>query len=120
MVFSQTSRRRTLGQSVAPQSFSPGRPLICPELLQLQLRELKIDKIVLETGRPRIDAYIVYLFPDAARFQRRLQRPARLLLLEKSITRFWTESATLFTQCPTAPLGLAALSQEAQFLLPRV
>jgi hypothetical protein len=30
--------------------------------LQLQLRELKIDDIELETGRPRTDAYLVYLF----------------------------------------------------------
>jgi len=30
--------------------------------LQLQLRELKIDDIQLEEGRPRTDAYIVYLF----------------------------------------------------------
>jgi hypothetical protein len=30
--------------------------------LQLQLRELKIDDIELETGRPRTEAYIVYLF----------------------------------------------------------
>jgi hypothetical protein len=30
--------------------------------LQLQLRELNLDEIELETGRPRTDAYIVYLF----------------------------------------------------------
>jgi hypothetical protein len=30
--------------------------------LQLQLRELKLDEIELETGRPRTEAYIAYLF----------------------------------------------------------
>src|SRR5260370_4055833 len=30
--------------------------------LQLQLRELKLDDIDLETGRPRTEAYIIYLF----------------------------------------------------------
>ena len=30
--------------------------------LELQLRELKLDDIDLETGRPRTEAYIVYLF----------------------------------------------------------
>jgi hypothetical protein len=30
--------------------------------LQIQLRELKIDDIELETGQPRTEAYIVYLF----------------------------------------------------------
>jgi hypothetical protein len=30
--------------------------------LQLQLREIKLDEIELETGCPRTEAYIVYLF----------------------------------------------------------
>ena len=60
----------------ADAQFLAGQTPDLPKL-QLQLRELKVDDIELETGRPRTDAYIVYLFLDAARFQRRLQRPAR-------------------------------------------
>src|SRR6202140_118071 len=39
-------------------------PATVPDLpkLQLQLRELKLDDIELEEGRPRTEAYIVYLF----------------------------------------------------------
>jgi hypothetical protein len=48
--------------------------------LQLQLRELKLEEIELEIGRPRTEAYIVYLFLMAARFERLLQRPARPLV----------------------------------------
>jgi hypothetical protein len=33
------------------------------------LRELIADDIELETGRTRADGYILYLFPDAARFK---------------------------------------------------
>jgi hypothetical protein len=45
--------------------------------LQLQLRELKVDEIELETGRPPHRCLYCLSFPDAALFQRRLQRPAR-------------------------------------------
>jgi hypothetical protein len=41
--------------------FLAGQTLDLPKL-QLQLRELQIGKIQLETGRPRTDAYIAYLF----------------------------------------------------------
>src|SRR5208283_1494351 len=42
----------------------PKLPATVPDLpkLQLQLRELKLDDIELEEGRPRTEAYIVYLF----------------------------------------------------------
>jgi hypothetical protein len=46
---------------LADAEFLAGQTLDLPKL-QLQLRELKIDDIELETGRPRTDAYIVYLF----------------------------------------------------------
>ena len=41
--------------------FLAGQTPDLPEL-QLQLRELKLDGIELEEGRPRTEAYIVYLF----------------------------------------------------------
>jgi hypothetical protein len=46
---------------LADVEFLAGQTLDLPKL-QLQLSELKIDKIQLETGRPSTDAYIVYLF----------------------------------------------------------
>jgi hypothetical protein len=46
---------------LADAEFLAGQTLGLPKL-QLELRELKIDKIQLEIGRPRTDAYIVYLF----------------------------------------------------------
>jgi hypothetical protein len=46
---------------LADAEFLAGQTLDLPKL-QLQLRELKIDDIELETGRPRTEAYIVYLF----------------------------------------------------------
>src|SRR4029077_20180449 len=46
---------------LADAEFLAGQTFDLPKL-QLQWRELEIDKIELETGRPRTDAYIVYLF----------------------------------------------------------
>ena len=43
------------------EQFLAGQTPDLPKL-QLQLREPKIDDIELEIGRPRTDAYIVYLF----------------------------------------------------------
>jgi hypothetical protein len=60
--------------------------------LQLQLRELQIDKIQLETGRPRTDAYIVYLFLMLRGFNGDCKDQHARLLLEESITlRLWLE-----------------------------
>jgi hypothetical protein len=46
---------------LADAQFVAGQTADLPKL-RLQLRELKVDDIELETGRPRTDAYIVYLF----------------------------------------------------------
>ena len=43
------------------EQFLAGQTPDLPKL-QLQLRELKVDELELETGRPRTDAYMVYLF----------------------------------------------------------
>jgi len=43
------------------EQFLAGQTPDLPKL-QLQLRELKVDDIELEIGRPRTDAYMVYLF----------------------------------------------------------
>src|SRR3981189_3912704 len=47
---------------LADAQFLAGQTLDLPKLQLQLLRELKIDDIELETGRPRTDAYIVYLF----------------------------------------------------------
>ena len=46
---------------LADAQFLAGQTLDLPKL-QLQLRELKLDNIDLEIGRPRTEAYVVYLF----------------------------------------------------------
>src|SRR4029077_13942006 len=46
---------------LADAEFLGGQTLDLPQL-PLHFRQLQIDKIQLETGRPRTDAYIVYLF----------------------------------------------------------
>jgi hypothetical protein len=46
---------------LADAQFLAGQTPDLPRL-QLQLRELKLDEIELETGRPRTEAFIVYLF----------------------------------------------------------
>jgi hypothetical protein len=48
-------------QRLVDAQFLAGQTPDLPKL-QLQLRELKLDNVELETGRPRTEAYIVYLF----------------------------------------------------------
>ena len=65
---------------LADAEFLAGQTPDLPKL-QLQLRELKIDDIELETGRPRTEAYIVYLFLMLRGFNGGCKdRHARLLL----------------------------------------
>jgi hypothetical protein len=55
---------------LADAQFLAGQTPDLPKL-QLQLSELKVDDIELETGRPRTRRLYCLSFPDAARFQRR-------------------------------------------------
>src|SRR6202140_1848147 len=76
---------------LADAEFLAGQTLDLPEL-QLQLRELQIDKIQLETGRPRTDSYIVYLFLMLRGFNGGCKDQHARLLLEESITlKLWLE-----------------------------
>ena len=76
---------------LADAEFLAGQTLDLPKL-QLQLRELEIDKIELETGRSRTDAYIVYLFLTLRGFNGGCKdQPARLLLEESITLRLWLE-----------------------------
>jgi len=76
---------------LADAEFLAGQTPDLPKL-QLQLRELKIDDIELETGRPRTEAYIVYLFLMLRGFNGGCKDQQARLLLQESITlRLWLE-----------------------------
>jgi hypothetical protein len=59
---------------LADAQFLAGQTPDLPKL-QLQLQELKLDEIELETGRPRTEAFIVYLFLMLRGWAGGLQRP---------------------------------------------
>jgi hypothetical protein len=76
---------------LADAQFLAGQTPDLPKL-QLQLCELKVDDIELETGRPRTDAYIVYLFLMLRGFNGGCKDQHARLLLEESITlRLWLD-----------------------------
>src|SRR6202166_5165729 len=76
---------------LADAQFLAGQTPDLPKL-QLQLRELKVDHIELETGRPRTEAYIVYLFLMLRGFNGGCKDQHARLLLQESITlRLWLE-----------------------------
>jgi hypothetical protein len=106
---------------LADAEFLAGQTLDLPKL-QLQLRELKIDKIELETGRPRTDAYIVYLFLMLRGFNGGCKDQHARLLLEESITlRLWLEHLGL--QLPPASTlsdNLNAVSNQTRVLIHQV
>ena len=75
--------------------------------LQLQLRELQIDDIELETGRPRTEAYIVYLFLMLRGWGGGCKDQHARLMLQESITlKLWLEH-----------LGLDAQKDDIRFLV---
>ena len=106
---------------LADAEFLAGQTLDLPKL-QLQLRELQIDKIQLETGRPRTDAYIVYLFLMLRGFNGGCKDQHARLLLEESITlRLWLEHLGL--QLPPASTlsdNLNAVSNQTRALIHQV
>jgi hypothetical protein len=76
---------------LADAQFLAGQTHDLPKL-QLQLRELKVDDIELKTGRPRIDAYIVYVFLMLRGFNGGCKDQHARLLLQDSITlTLWLE-----------------------------
>src|ERR1700738_2491633 len=72
-------------QRLADEQFLPGQTPDLPKL-QLQLRELKLDNVELETGRPRTEAYIVYLFLMLRGFNGGCKDQHARLFLAESIT----------------------------------
>ena len=106
---------------LADAEFLAGQTLDLPKL-QLQLRELQIDKIQLETGRPRTDAYIVYLFLMLRGFNGGCKDQHARMLLEESITlTLWLEHLGL--QLPPASTlsdNLNAVSNQTRALIHQV
>jgi transposase, IS5 family len=90
--------------------------------LQLQLRELKVDELELETGRPRTDAYMVYLFLMLRGFNGGCKDQQARLLLEESITlKLWLEHLGLQLPPPsTLSDNLNAVSNQTRALIHRV
>jgi hypothetical protein len=106
---------------LADAQFLAGQTPDLPKL-QLQLRELKVDDIELETGRPRTDAYLVYLFLMLRGFNGGCKDQHARLLLEESITlRLWLEHLGL--QLPPASTlsdNLNAVSNQTRALIHQV
>jgi hypothetical protein len=106
---------------LADAQFLAGQTADLPKL-QLQLRELKVDNIELETGRPRTDAYIVYLFLMLRGFNGGCKDQHARLLLEESITlRLWLEHLGLeLPPASTLSDNLNAVSNQTRSLIHQV
>ncbi len=89
-----------------------------PELpkLQMQLRELRLDELELECGRPRMEAYVVYLFLMLRGFNGGCKDQHSRLFLEESITlRLWLEPLGLeLPPASTLSENLNAVSNETR------
>ena len=87
--------------------------------LQLQLRELKLDNIDLEIGRPRTEAYIVYLFLMLRGWGGGCKDQHARLMLEESITlRLWLEHLGLeLPPASTLSENLNAVSNQTRALI---
>jgi hypothetical protein len=103
---------------LADAQFLTGQTPDLPKL-QLQLRELMLDEIELETGRPRTEAYIVYLFLMLRGWAGGCKDQQARLLLEESITlKLWLEHLGL--QLPPASTlseNLNAVSNQTRRLI---
>src|SRR4030081_3817657 len=95
-----------------------------PELpkLQLQLRELKLDDIDLEIGRPRTEAYIVYLFLMVRGLIGGCKDQHARLLQEESITlKLWLNHLGLdLPPASTLSENLNAVSNQTRSLIHQV
>jgi hypothetical protein len=106
---------------LADAQFLASQTLDLPKL-ELQLRELQIDKIQLEIGRPRTDAYIVYLFLMLRGFNGGCKDQHARLLLEESITvKLWLEHLGLeLPPASTLSDNLNAVSNQTRRLIHQV
>jgi hypothetical protein len=87
--------------------------------LQIQLRELKLDDIDLEIGRPRTEAYIVYLFLMLRGLIGGCKDQHGRLLLEESITlKLWLNHLGLeLPPASTLSENLNAVSNQSRALI---
>ena len=106
---------------LADAEFLASQTLDLPKL-ELQLRELQIDKVQLEIGRPRTDAYIVYLFLMLRGFNGGCKDQHARLLLEESITvKLWLEHLGLeLPPASTLSDNLNAVSNQTRSLIHQV
>ena len=92
-----------------------------PDLLKLRLRlrELKIDDIQLEEGRPRTEAYIVYVFLMLRGWGGGCKDQQARLLLEESMTlKLWLEHLGLeLPPASTLSDNLNAVSNQTRSLI---
>jgi hypothetical protein len=103
---------------LADAQFLAGQTPDLPKL-QLQLRELKVDNIDLEIGRPRTEAYLVYLFLMLRGFNGGCKDQHARLLLEESITlRLWLDHLGLeLPPASTLSENLNAVSNQSRALI---
>jgi hypothetical protein len=103
------------------EQFLAGQTPDLPKL-QLQLREFKVEDIELEIGRPRTDAYIVYLFLMLRGFNGGCKDQHARLLLQESITlRLWLEHLGLeLPPASTLSENLNAVSNQTRSLIHQV
>ena len=108
-------------QRLADEQFLAGQTPDLPKL-QLQLRELKLDNVELEIGRPRTEAYIVYLFLMLRGFNGGCKDQHARLLLEESITlTVWLEHLGLeLPPASTLSENLNAVSNQTRGLIHQV
>jgi hypothetical protein len=106
---------------LADAEFLAGQTPDLPKL-QLKLGALKIDDLDLETGRPRTEAYIVYLFLMLRGFSGGCKDQHARLLLEESITlRLWLEHLGLeLPPASTLSDNLNAVSNQTRALIHQV
>ena len=103
---------------LADAQFLAGQTLDLPNL-GVPLRELKVDEIELEVGRPRTDAYIVYLFLMLRGWAGGCKDQHARLLLEESITlKLWLEDLGLeLPPASTLSENLNAVSNQTRRLI---
>ena len=87
--------------------------------LELQLRQLKLDDIQLEEGRPRTEAYVVYIFLMLRGFNGGCKDQQARLLLEESMTlKLWLEHLGLeLPPASTLSDNLNAVSNQTRSLI---
>ena len=105
-------------QRLIDAQFLAGQTPDLPKL-QLQLRELKLDNIDLEIGRPRTEAYIVYLFLMLRGLIGGCKDQHGRLFLEESITlKLWLNHLGLeLPPASTLSENLNAVSNQTRALI---